>query len=41
MKGSFQRIINSYDAIKHLREKYKNLSIDSNTVFTTNGGQYC
>ena len=35
MKGSFQRIINSYDAIKHLREKFKNLSIDSNTVFTT------
>ena len=35
MKGSFQRIIKSYNAIKHLREKYKNLSIDSNTVFTT------
>ena len=35
MKGSFQKIINSYDAIKHLREKFKNLSIDSNTVFTT------
>ena len=36
MPGSFKKIVNSFQEISHYRKKFSNLSIDSNTVFTTN-----
>ena len=35
MKGSFQKIIESYNEISPLRKKYDNLVLDTNTVFTS------
>ena len=35
MKGSFQKIIDSYNEISPLRKKYDNLVLDTNTVFTS------
>ena len=34
VKGSYEKIISSYEDINQLRSKYKNLVIDSNSVFT-------
>ena len=36
MPGSFAKIEKSFELISPMRKKYKNLSLDSNTVFTTN-----
>lgn len=36
MKGSFKKIEKCFDSMKLLRAKYKNLILDSNTVFTAN-----
>ena len=34
MKGSFEKIKKAYEAISPLRKKYKNIVLDTNTVFT-------
>lgn len=36
MPGSFKKIVNSFKEISYYRKEFSNLSIDSNTVFTTN-----
>ena len=36
VKGSFRKIIKSYEKLQKLRREYKNLIIDSNSVFTIN-----
>jgi len=36
MPGSFEKIIQSYNAVSSLRAKYDNLVLDTNTVFTAN-----
>jgi len=36
MPGSFEKIIESYNAVSPLRAKYDNIVLDTNTVFTAN-----